>query len=184
MTAAKVMDIISRLPGCSGQTGDAVSENAQVKMEDSSTMSKNSKVRMSRCLGTSTEAQMAQNTVQNGRPSRSYRNKSVRSSSDKIVMGEVVWESSFGTVLGKSFKLGMFLCQQSLEDFFLSMHVDDIKLAGTTENIMEPTWKIPMEDVDLGEPTSRNDHIYLGCTQRECQICEDIVANYSDMFLL
>ena len=34
MTAAKVMDIISRLPGCAGQEADAVSANTQVKMED------------------------------------------------------------------------------------------------------------------------------------------------------
>ena len=33
------------------------------------------------------------------------------------------------------------------------MYVDDIKLTGKTEN-MEPTWKILMKDVDLGEPTS------------------------------
>ena len=36
MTAAKVMDIISRLPGCSGQAADAVSAKTQVKMEDAS----------------------------------------------------------------------------------------------------------------------------------------------------
>ena len=34
MTAAKVMDIISRLPGCAGQAADAVSAETQVKMED------------------------------------------------------------------------------------------------------------------------------------------------------
>ena len=34
MTAAKVMDIISRLPGCAGQAADAVSAYFQVKMED------------------------------------------------------------------------------------------------------------------------------------------------------
>ena len=34
MTAAKVMDIISRLPGCAGQAANAVSAYAQVKMED------------------------------------------------------------------------------------------------------------------------------------------------------
>ena len=39
-----------------------------------------------------------------------------------------------------------------------------------------------MEDVDLGEPTSFLDHVLLGCTQRECQISTDIVANYRDMF--
>ena len=34
MTAAKVMDIISRLPGCAGQAADAVSACTQVKRED------------------------------------------------------------------------------------------------------------------------------------------------------
>ena len=34
MTAAKVMEIISRLPGCAGQAADAVSAYTQVKMED------------------------------------------------------------------------------------------------------------------------------------------------------
>ena len=34
MTAAKVMDIISRLLGCAGQAADAVSAFSQVKMED------------------------------------------------------------------------------------------------------------------------------------------------------
>ena len=34
MTAAKIMDIISRLPGCDGQAADAVSAYTQVNMED------------------------------------------------------------------------------------------------------------------------------------------------------
>ena len=34
MTAAKIMDIISRLPSCDGQAADAVSAYTQVKMED------------------------------------------------------------------------------------------------------------------------------------------------------
>ena len=34
MTAAKIMDIISRLPVCDGQAADAVSAYTQVKMED------------------------------------------------------------------------------------------------------------------------------------------------------
>ena len=39
MTAAKVMDIISQLPGCSGQAADAVSAETQVEMEGASTIS-------------------------------------------------------------------------------------------------------------------------------------------------
>ena len=34
MTAAKMMDIISRLLGCDGQAGDAIYAYTQVKMED------------------------------------------------------------------------------------------------------------------------------------------------------
>ena len=34
MTAAKIMDIISRLPGCAGQAAEAVSAYTQVKMDD------------------------------------------------------------------------------------------------------------------------------------------------------
>ena len=39
-----------------------------------------------------------------------------------------------------------------------------------------------MKDVDLGEPTSFLDHVYLGCTQRECQTSKDIVTKYRDLF--
>ena len=34
MNVAKIMDIISRMPGCDGQAADAVSTYAQMKMED------------------------------------------------------------------------------------------------------------------------------------------------------
>ena len=34
MTAAKVMDIKSKRPGCAGQAADAISPYTQVKMED------------------------------------------------------------------------------------------------------------------------------------------------------
>ena len=40
VTAAKVMDIISRLPGCAGQAADAVSAYTQVKMEDAPSLLK------------------------------------------------------------------------------------------------------------------------------------------------
>ena len=39
-----------------------------------------------------------------------------------------------------------------------------------------------MKDVELEEPTSFLDHVYLGCTQRECTISDEIVTKYRDMF--
>ena len=61
------------------------------------------------------------------------------------------------------------------------MYVDDIKLAGKKQNI-DPMWKVLNKEVDLGEPTSFLDHVYLGCTQRQCEISKDIVDNYRAMF--
>ena len=54
-------------------------------------------------------------------------------------------------------------------------------MAGKTEN-MKPTWKILMKDVDLEEPTSFLDHVFLGCTQRECTMSSDNVTNCRGMF--
>ena len=90
MTAAKVMDILSRLPGLSGQAADAVSAYTQVKTEDASTLSENSKVSMSRYLGASTEAQMAKIMVQCGKPSRSSRKESARSPFGRAIMGKAI----------------------------------------------------------------------------------------------
>ena len=42
--------------------------------------------------------------------------------------------------------------------------------------------KVLNKEVDLGEPTSFLDHVYLGCTQRQCEISKDIVDNYSTMY--
>ena len=61
------------------------------------------------------------------------------------------------------------------------MYVDDIKLAGKKQNL-DPMWKVLNKEVDLGEPTSFLDHVYLGCTQRKCEISKDIVDNYRTMF--
>ena len=58
MTATKVMDNTSRLPGCSGQAADAVSAYTQVKMEDDPKLLK---IPKSECrhLDSSTTTQMA-----------------------------------------------------------------------------------------------------------------------------
>ena len=55
------------------------------------------------------------------------------------------------------------------------------KLAGKKQNI-NPMWKLLNKEVDLGEPTSFLDHVYLGCTQTQCDISKDIVDNYRAMF--
>ena len=46
---------------------------------------------------------------------------------------------------------------------------------------IDPMWKVLNKEVDLGEPTSFLDHVYLGCAQRQCEINKDIVDNYRTM---
>ena len=63
----------------------------------------------------------------------------------------------------------------------LSVYVDDIILAGKKQNL-DPMWKLPNKEVDLGEPTSFLDHENLECTQRQCHVSKDSVDNYRTMF--
>ena len=61
------------------------------------------------------------------------------------------------------------------------MYVDDINLAGKKQSI-NPMWKLLHKEVELGESTSFLDHVYLGCTQRQCEISKNIVDNYRTKF--
>ena len=56
---------------------------------------------------------------------------------------------------------------------FLSVFVDDIKLAGKKQNI-DPMWELLKKEVDLGEPTYFLDNVHMGCTQRQCQISKNL----------
>ena len=93
MTAAKVMDIVSRLPGCSGQAADAVSAYTQVKMEDAPTI-------RHPLVGLLWERQIEKILLQHGWEKVSN------------------WEC-------------LFVHRE--KGLFLSVYVDDIKLAGKTE---------------------------------------------------
>ena len=43
-------------------------------------------------------------------------------------------------------------------------------------------WKVLNRQVDLGEPTSFLDHVYLGCTPKHCETRKHIVDNHRTMF--
>ena len=60
------------------------------------------------------------------------------------------------------------------QGLFLSEYVDDIKLAGQKQNL-DPVWKNLMKHDDLEQSTSFLDHVYSGCTQRECKPNESMV---------
>ena len=81
---------------------------------------------------------------------------------------------------GRKFQIGNVFVHRE-KGIFLSVYVDDIKLAGKKQNL-DPMWKVLDKEVDLGEPTSFLDHVYLGCTQRQCEISKDTVDNNRTMF--
>ena len=180
MTAAKVMDIISRLPRCSGQAADAVSAETQVKMEVVAQLLKNPK---SECPDIWI------------RLPRHKWPKSWSSMEDPVVplernlcghpLAGLLWERQFEKILWKNgwenFSNWECLFVLREKGLFLSVYVDDIKLAGKKQNL-DPMWKVLNKEVDLGEPTSFLDHVFLGCTQRQCEISEDIVDNHRTMF--
>ena len=156
ITAAKVMDIISRLPGCAA---DAVSPYTPGQKGRCTDVIENYEVRMSRYLATSTKTQMAEIMVQHGRPSRSSRAKSVRSSSGRTIMGKAIRESSIVTRLGKSSKLGMLVCKPRRRTILVS--VCGRSHTGWEERNIDRMWKVLVKEIDVAEPTSFLDHVYL-----------------------
>ena len=100
------------------------------------------------------------------------------------LLAGLLWERQFEEILlqhgwEKVFNWECLFVHRE-KGLFLSVYVDDIKLAGKKQNI-DPMWKLLNKEVDLGEPTSFLDHVYLGCTQRPCETSKDIVDNYRTM---
>ena len=149
-------------------------------MEDAHKLLKKSKIRVSRHLDSSTTTQMAKIMVQYGRSSRSSWAESVQSSSGRTIMGKAIWENPIDTWLGENSKLGMSLWT-SWKRTILICVCGWQKLAGMKHNI-EPMWKVLNKEVDMGEPTSFLDHLYLGCAQRQCETRKDTVDNCRTMF--
>ena len=173
------MDIISRLPGCAGQAADAVSACNPVKMEDTPNYLK---IPKSECPD-----------IWIRLPKHKWP-KSWSSMEDPVgplernlyghLLAGLLWERQFENILLKYGweKVSNWECLfvHREKGLLLSVYVDDIKLAGKKQNI-DPMWKV-LNTVDSGEPTSFLDHVYLGCTQRQCKISNDITDNYRTMF--
>ena len=134
---------------------------------------------MSRHLDSSTTTKMAKIMVQYGRPSRSSWAKSFWSSFGRTVKGKAIWEKPIEIRLGEGFQLGMLIRTPWKK-------VTLVCVCGWHQNgwkeKINPMWKVLNKEVDLGKPTSFFDHVYLGCTQRQCEMSKDIADNYRTMF--
>ena len=134
VTAAKVMDIISRLPGCAGQGADAISAYTRVKMEDATIIVK--KEPKSECPG-----------IWIRLPKHKWP-KSWSSMEDPVVplgrnlyghaLEGLLWERQFEKVLLKYGweKVQNWECSfvNREKGLFLSVYVDDMKLAGKKQH--------------------------------------------------
>ena len=182
MTAAKVMDIISRLPGCAGEAADAVSAYTQVKMGDAPKSLKIPNIGMSRHLDSSTTTHMAKIMVQYGRPSRSSWAKSIRSSFGRTIMGKAIWENPTAVRFGKGFQLGMLVRTPSKR--IILVCVCGCHKIGWKET---KSWS----DVEINYSTKKsiweNQHLLLimytwAALKKQWEIGKDIVDNYRAIF--
>ena len=174
MTAAKVIDIISRLPGCSGQAADAMSAYTQVKMEDVPTSLKFPK----------SECPDIWIRLPKHKWPKSCPVWKIQSFLSNEICTVTFWQDCYGkgilrkfcwNIVGRRFPNGNVLFVNRAKRTILVFVCGRYNPAGKTENT-EPTWKILMKDVDLEEATSFSDHENLVCTQRECTIsnCDKI----------
>ena len=109
MTAAKVTDVIARLPDCAGQAPDAVSAYTQVKMEDAPSLLKIPKserphiwIRLPKHKWPKSWSSMEDPVVLLARNLYGHPLAG-------LLLGTAIWESSLRTRLGKSSKLGMLI---------------------------------------------------------------------------
>ena len=162
MTAAKIMDM--QCPYCRvahGQAADAVSAYTQVKMGDAPKFLKNSKNRNVQTFGF---VYRDTNVLIHGPV---WKTHSFFLSESCMV---IHWQDCYGkgdlrksycSTVGRRFPIGNAYSYTVTEELFLSVYVDDIKLAGKEQNI-DPMWRLLNKEVGLGEPTSFLDHAYAG----------------------
>ena len=181
MTAAKVMDITSRLPGCSGQAAYAVSAHTQVKIGDAHTLL-NSKIGVSRQLDSSTTTHMAKIMVQYGRPSRFLLSGICVVTFWKDYSGKGNLRKSFWSTVGRRFPIGIGCSYIVLKRILLFCVCGWHQIGWERNKIFIRCEKYWTKKLIWGEPTSFLDHVYLVCTQRQCETSKDIVDNYRTMF--
>ena len=109
MTAAQVMDVLSRLPGCAGQPADPVSAYTQVKMEDAPSLLKIPKserpdiwIRLPNHKWPKSWSSMEDPVVL-------LERNLYGQSSGRTLMGKAIRERSIRTRLGECSKLGLLI---------------------------------------------------------------------------
>ena len=109
MTAAKVMDIIFRLPGCAGQAADAVSAYTQVKMEDAPTLLKIPKSECPDIWMRLPKHKWPKSWSSMEDPVVLLERKLIRTPTRRALIGKTVRKNIYGIWLGKNAKLCLLI---------------------------------------------------------------------------
>ena len=170
------MDVIARLPDFDGQAADGVSAYAQVKMVDAPRLLRVPKSECPDVWIRLPRHQWPKSWSNIEDPvdllERNLYGHPFAGPLCERQFEEVQWGRGDGTMC----RNGNVCFVHQKQGLFLSVHVDDIKMAGRKKN-MAPMWKKWMKLVDLDEPTSFFDHVFLECIQRECKPNETILMN-------
>ena len=121
MTAAKIMDIISRLPGCAGQAASAVSAYTQLKMEDEPSLFKIPKSECPDIWICLPKQKWPKSWSRMEAPVDLLERNLCGHRLAGLLWRRQFEKSSVGARLGKSSKFGMLVCKPSKDDFCLCM---------------------------------------------------------------
>ena len=97
----------------------------------------------------------------------------------RTIMGKAIWENPIKTWMGENSKLGMSLCSSWKRIILICVcgwHKIGVKKQRWSD--VEST----QQRSQFGRTNIFFDRVFFGCTQRQCEISEDIVDNHRTMF--
>ena len=161
MTAARVMDVIARLPDCDGQAADAVSAHTQVKMEDAPRLpqirSQNVQIYRSAFHDTS-----GRNHGQTLKIWSFFLNGTCTDTHLQDWYGKDGSRKFCWSLDGKKVQNWECLFVRRKQGLFLSVYVDDTKNGWKEAECGSHVEEIDEKNVDLDEPTSFLGYVHFG----------------------
>ena len=140
MTAAKVLDVIARPPGCAGQASDAVSAYTQVKMENAPTLLKLPKSECPDIWRRLPRYEWQKGWQNIEEPVVPYGKEFVRTMHCRFATESTVRKSSTRKWMDKSTNLGNVCSVHRQQGLCLAVYVGDFKMAGKKQNL-ESMWE-------------------------------------------
>ena len=98
----------------------------------------------------------------------------------RLLVGKTICQSSTGIEMGKMYRIGNVYLFTKNNDYSYRF-TWPTTMVGREQNL-SLVWKKLVKRVDLGEPTTFLDDVYLGCTQRERKLDKSIIEEYRKLF--